>query len=69
MPENYFITKSVRKSSSLARYSVRMMKDTYLHDDVEYFLTHRQQNVSQLVTKLLNNDFVLDRYTDPEYPV
>jgi hypothetical protein len=69
MPENNLATVTVRKASSLTRYSIRAKKDTCLHDDVEYFGFHRQQSVSQLVEKLLNNDFVLARYTDPSYPV
>jgi len=68
MSENYFITESIRKASSLKRYSVRARKDTCLHDDLEYFMAHRHLSVSQLVDNLLNNDFVLTRYTDPEYP-
>jgi hypothetical protein len=69
MREIYFITESIRKASSLKRYSVRTRKDTCIHDDVEYFMTHQQPSVSKLVDKLLNNDFVLARYSDPEYPV
>jgi len=68
MLENNLIINSIRKESSLARYSVRAWKDACLHDDVEYFLTYRQENVSRLVDKLLNNEFVLARYTDPTYP-
>ena len=68
MTENNFINKSVRKASSLVRYSIRMRKDTCLYDDVEYFMTHHQASTSHLVDKLLNNDFVLARYTDPTYP-
>jgi len=68
MYENYFIIESIRNASSLKRYSVRIRKDTCLHDDVEYFMTHMQLSTSQLVDKLLNNVFVLHRYTDPEYP-
>ena len=69
MPENYFIIKSVRKANSLARYSIRMRKDTCLHDDVEDFLLRRQTSISHLVDKLLNDDFLRARLTDPTYPV
>ena len=69
MIENNFINKSVRKASSFVRYSIRMKKDTCLYNDVEYFMMHHQASTSHLVDKLLNNDFVLARYTDPTYPV
>ena len=69
MTENNFINNSVRKSSSLIRYSIRLRKDTCLHDDVEYFMMHHQSSISHLVDKLLNKDFVLARYTDPTYPL
>lgn len=68
MPENNFINKSIRRSSSLSRYAIRLHKDTCLHNDVEEFMTYRQKSVSDLVDKLLKNDFVLARYTDPKYP-
>jgi hypothetical protein len=69
MRENNLITKSLRKASSLARYSIRIKKDTCLHDDVEDFLFRRQPSISHLVDKLLNDDFALARRTDPTYPV
>ena len=69
MRENYLITKSIRKASSLIRYEIRLYKDTCLHNDVGYFTAYRQPSVSVLVDKLLNNDFVLARYSDPTYPV
>jgi hypothetical protein len=68
MPENNFITKSIRNASSLTRFDLRVKKDTCLHDDVENFLLHRQESTSRLVDKLLSNDFALARYTDPTYP-
>ena len=69
MRENNLINESVRKASSLTRYPIRMEKDTCLHDDVEYFCLHRQKSITHLVDMLLNNDFVLARYTDPTYHV
>ena len=69
MPENYFITQSIRKASSLKRFSVRAKKIDCLHDDVEHFLSRSQPDISRLIDKLLNDDFVLARYTDPAYPV
>ena len=68
MHENNFINESLRKASSLARYSIRLRKDTCLHDDVEDFLFRRQPSISHLVDKLLNDDFILARRTDPKYP-
>jgi len=68
MRENNFIIKSVRKASSFNRYSVRLKIDATLHDDLEYFLTHHQKSISDLVDKLLRNDFESIRYTDPSYP-
>ena len=68
MPENNLITKSIRRECSLARYSVRALKDACLHDDVEYLMARRQESVSRLVDRLLNNEFVLARHTDPTYP-
>ena len=69
MPENNLIIKSVRRSSSFLRYSIRRRKDTCLHDDVENYLLHRQKRISCLVDKLMNDDFVLARHTDPTYPI
>jgi len=60
---------SLRMENSLAWYSIRMKKDNCLHDDVGDFLFRRQTSISHLVDKLLNNDFILARSTDPTYPV
>lgn len=68
VPENNFINKSIRKASSLARYSIRAKKDACLFDDVETFWLHRQKSTSHFVDKLLNNEFVLARHSDPDYP-
>ena len=68
MRENYFITQSIRKASSLKSFSIRAKMNDCLHDDVEYFLSRTQPNISRLVDKLLSNDFALARYADPEYP-
>jgi len=68
MRENNLIIKSIRKASSLTWYAVRVKKDACLHDDVGDFMVHHQQTVSRLVEKLLNNDFTLARFTDPDYP-
>jgi hypothetical protein len=68
MRENNLIIKPVRKASSFAQYAIRLKKDTALNDDVGHFITHHQQSISILVDKLLNNDFVSARFTDPSYP-
>jgi hypothetical protein len=68
MHENNLIIKSVRKASSLTRFVIRATKSDCLHDDVENFLFRTQADTSRLVDKLLNNDFLLARYTDPTYP-
>ena len=68
MPENNFITQSIRKASSLKGLSIRARKADCLHDDVEYFLSRSQPDASRLVDKLLSNDFVLARHTDPAFP-
>jgi hypothetical protein len=62
-------TSSARKASSFIRYAIRAQKDACLHDDVEYFLFMHGDNIPRLVDKLLDNDFVLSRYTDPTYPI
>jgi hypothetical protein len=69
MRENNLATKSVRKANSLIRFSIRATKNDCLHDDVENFLFRTQADTSRLVDKLLNNDFMLARFTDPTYPV
>ena len=68
MRENNLINESIRKASSLTRFSIRAKKNDCLHDDVEIFLRSTQADASRLVDKLLNNDFVLARYSDPTYP-
>ncbi len=69
MRENSFITKSIRKASSLKRYDVRVKKDTCLYDDAEHFITHHSQSVSRLAEKLLNNDFTAERSYETDYPL
>jgi len=69
MRENNFITESVRKANSLTRFSIRATRNDCLHDDMSCYLSRKQLDTSRLVDKLLNNDFVLARCTDPEYPV
>ena len=68
MHENYFITESVRKASSLKRYTVRARKDDSLFADADDFMAKHGDSIPRLADKLLNNDFVLARRTDPEYP-
>jgi len=68
MRENNLINESIRKASSLTRYSVRAKKVDCLHDDVAELLFHYQLDVSRLVDILLNNELVLARFTGPTYP-
>jgi len=69
MRENNLINESIRKDFSLSRYSVRARKTDCLHDDVADLLFHCQLDTSRLVDILLNNEFMLARYTDPTYPI
>ena len=69
MSNNHLIIKSIRKQSSFLEYRIRARKDTCLHDDVEDFMTRYDNNIPRLVDKLLTGEFVLERYTDPTYPV
>ena len=69
MRENNLINESIRKASSLTRYSIRAMKTDCLHDDVADLMLHCQIDASRLADILLNNELVLARYTDPTYPV
>ena len=68
MPENNLINNSIRKASSLTRYSIRAKKVDCLHDDVPELLFHCQLDISCLVDMLLNDELVLARFTDPTYP-
>ena len=68
MRENNLAIKSACEASSLTRFVIRAMMNDCLHDDVENFLFRTQIDTSRLVDKLLNNDFLLARYTDPTYP-
>jgi hypothetical protein len=69
MRQNNLVIKSVRKASSLSCLAIRVTKSDALHDDVEEFLFRTQADTARLVDKLLNNEFMLARYTDPTYPV
>ena len=68
MGKSYPVYISVRKEHSLVRYSIRVRKDSCLHDDAEDFMAKNGDRLDVLVRKLLNNDFTLTRYTDPSYP-
>ena len=69
MRENNLINESIRKASSLTRYSIRAMKTDCLHDDVADLMLRCQIDASRLADILLDNELVLARYTDPTYPV
>jgi len=68
MGKYYPVYISVRKEHSLARYCIRVRKDSCLHDDVEAFMAKNGDRLDVLVRKLLDNDFALTRCTDPSYP-
>ena len=69
MRRSYPVYISKRKEHSISRYAARVKIDSCLHDDVENFMAKRGARLDVLVGKLLNNDFILSRYTDPSYPV
>jgi len=62
-------TKTKYNEYSYARYTIRIRKDSCLHDDVEDFMAKRGTSLNYLVVKLLDNHFEQFRYTDPSYPV
>ena len=68
MSENHFFINAKRREDSLNRYIIRYYKDTCLHDDVEFFISKRSTNLARLTDMLINNDFILARYSDPTYP-
>ena len=71
MPKRRTSTASKTKYNeySYARYTLRIRKDSILHDEVEDFMSKRGTSLNYLVTKLLDDHFVKLRYHDPEYPV
>jgi hypothetical protein len=69
MDKHYNVIKTILQNRySLTRYSVRIMKDSYLHDDVEAFLAKHDTSLNNLVNMLINDHFSLARQTDPSYP-
>lgn len=68
MTMKYPLNRSIRKEYSIYHYAIRSEKDSCLHNDVDDFMTKHGDNIPRLVDKLLNNGFVLARYTDPAYP-
>jgi len=68
MTMKYPLNRSIRKEYSIYHYAIRSEKDLCLHNDVGDFMTKHGDNIPRLLDKLLNNDFVLARYTDPAYP-
>ena len=51
-----------------SRQSIRMKKDTRLHDDVQDFISKHDIGMSSLVTKLLDEHFPRHQHSDPDYP-
>ena len=55
--EKYFAIKARQKEYSLTRYSIRLKRDSYLHDGFVDFVTKHDTSLEHLVNKLLNNQF------------
>ena len=50
------------------RHAIRIKKDTRLHEDVQDFIPKHDISLERPVTKLLDDHFPRQHYTDPEYP-
>jgi predicted HicB family RNase H-like nuclease len=61
-------SKTKYNEYSYSRYTIRIRKDTILHDDVEEFMTKNGTSLNYLVNKLLDEHFFHRRYSDPEFP-
>ena len=63
-------TKSKTKYNeyAYARYTLRIRKDSILYDEVEDFMMEKGTSLNYLVTKLLDDFFFKQRYSDTEYP-
>ena len=68
MRRKYPLNRSRLKEYSISRYAIRYEKDSCLYDDVYDFMAKRGGRVDDLVSKLLNDDFILSRRTDHSYP-
>ena len=68
MVRKFPLNRSKLKEYSLSHYAIRAQKDSHLHDDVYDFMAKHGGRMDDLVSKLLNDDFILSRYTDPSYP-
>ena len=62
-------SKTKYNEYSYARYTLRIRKDSLLYDDVEEFMSKRGSSLNYLVNKLLDNHFIQQHYSDPEYPL
>ena len=62
-------TKSKTKYNQYAysRYTLRIKKDTILHDEVEDFMMKKGTSLNHLVNMLLDDYFFKRRYSDSEY--
>ena len=49
-------TKDKYNEYSYARYTIRIRKDTMLHDEVEDFMSKNGMSLNYLVSKLLKNE-------------
>lgn len=68
MVRKFPLNRSRLKEYSLSHYAIRSEKDSCLYDDVYDFMAKRGGRTDDLVSKLLNDDFISSRYTDPSYP-
>jgi len=62
-------SKTKYNEYAYSRYTIRIRKDTFLHDDVDDYMAKHGANLNGLVTKLLDDHFFHLRYSDPEYPI
>ena len=68
MRRTFPVYRSKVKEYSLSQYAIRDRKDSCLYDDAGDFMVKHGSRVDTLVAKLLNDDFILSRYTDHSYP-
>ena len=68
MGKKYPLYRSISNEYSVSRYAIRAGKDLCLYDDVGDYMAKHGARLDILVTKLIDNEFILSRYTDPSYP-
>jgi hypothetical protein len=68
MGRKYPRNRSWLDEYSTYHYAIRFEKDSRLYDNVNDFMAKHGGRVDDLVSKLLNDEFVLSSYTDHSYP-